>query len=717
MKQVFLVLFLSLFSIQLRAQEIKVESFRILENDMDARTNYPKEDLNGNKAAIIKVVTSETGFTFDTGTTGIEATEQKVGEIWVYVPAKVKKITIQHPIHGIIRDYFFPISIKKATVYELRLTTSRIRTVVEEDAKGQYWILNVTPKNAEVTIDNGTPELLNDDGVLQKLLPYGKHTYTVNAPLYETTGGEITISKERVTTEVKLIPGFGYLDITSEPVVADVYLNGEKVGKTPFITQRLPKGTAKIRLVSGLYQPIEREVDVPGKGDTLTCPIIMSPNFAEVEFVTEQDASIYVNDKRMANGSWKDKLVEGLYKVEARKLGHRTIMKSIKVVKGQNQKIEFDKLTPVYGKVDISTGSLANVKVLIDGKDMGIAPNIFPEVLIGKHQIKLVKEGYKTYYIDLNVEEGKLHNIKAELERELWGDLLVKSSPGATIIVNGIKSLNQYSGKVKAGKCEVTIVYDTYTRTEDVDILAGRTNEYNFPLEGKLQITSSPSKARVRVDGFDKGTTPVVLDIYGKHEISLYKGNKYRYTREDVYVSPMENASRHYSLKRIPNNLYTFWLYTASPTAYFGGMIGVCRTFGWYGKAQIGASDCKKDVDWDLDYSQVPYNTWQKQDRYRMSITSGPMLRVAKWLYLYAGAGYGDYGRIYSGMTGNYDYEYSYFCPLRCKGLEAEGGAIFKAGAFVLSCGYSTIFSDVPAGEKRFGDLHVGIGFTINHSK
>lgn len=717
MKQVFLLLFLSLFSWELSAQELKVESFKMLEKDLDASVHHPKEDMNGNKAAIIKIVTTETNFTFDVGSVGYISQEQKVGEIWLYVPAKVKKITIKHPNHEILRDYYFPIPIKKATVYELKLTTSKMRTIVEEDAGGQYWILNVTPKNAEVTIDNGTPELLND-GVLQKLLPYGKHTYTVNAPLYETTGGEITIGVERVMTNVELTPNFGYLEISSSPVTnTEVYLNGEKIGITPLVTQRLPKGPAKIRVVSEKYQPVEKEVTVPSKGDTLACPIVLSPNFAEVEFVTEQDASIYVNDKRMANGVWKDKLVEGLYKVEARKSGHRTILKSVKVIKGQNQKIEFDKLTPIYGKVNISTGSLANVKVLIDGKDMGVAPNIFSEVLIGKHLIELMKDGYKTYKTEINVEEAKLHDIKVELEKELWGDLIVTSSPGATIIVNGKRSSGQYNGKVKAGKCKVTIEYDYYNQTEEVDVLAGHTNKYNFPLEGKLQITSSPSNARVRVDGFDKGTTPLELNLYGKHEISVSKGNKYRDTREDVYVSPMKNSSKHFSLKKIPNDLYTFWLYTVSPTAYYGGMIGICKTFGWYLKAQIGPSDYKKDLDWNFDYSQVPYNTWQKQDRYRMSITSGPMLRIAKWLYLYVGAGYGDYGRIYSGMTENYDYEYSYFCPLRCKGLEAEGGAIFKAGSFVLSCGYSTIFSNVPADEKRFGDLHVGIGFTINHSK
>lgn len=715
MKNVLCVFLLMFFVQQVGAQEIKVESFRILENDMDAKIHHSKEDLDGNKAAIIKVVTTESGFIFDLGSINYVEVVHKTGEYWVYVPEKVKKMTIQHPSLGIIRDYRFPISIKKATVYEMKLVTSKIRTIIEEDAGGQYWVLNVTPKDAEVTIDNGNPELLKD-GVLQKLLPYGKHTYTVKAPLYEPTGGEITIGQERVMTSVELIPGFGYLKISSYPVTnTDVYLNDEKIGKAPLVTQRLPKGPARIRVVSGLYQPVEKVVDVPSKGDTLACSIVMSPNFAEMEFVAESDAAIYVNDERMANGLWKDKLVEGLYKVEARKQGHRTIMKSIKVIKGQNQKIEFERLTPIYGKVDISTGSLANVKVLIDGKDMGIAPNIFPEVLIGKHQISLVKDGYKTYQTELNVEEGKLHNIKVELEKELWGDLVVTSSPGATIIVNGIKSLNQYSGKVKVGKCQVSIVYGNYSRTEDVDILAGRKNEYHYPLEGKLQVTSNPSKARVRVDGIDKGTTPVVLNLYGRHEISVSKGSKYRYVSEDVNVSPVGDSSKHFSLKKIPNDLCSFWMYTTSPSAYYGGMIGVCKTFGWYLKGQYQPSEYKDDIDWDMDVSKVDYNTWTKEDRNRLSITTGPMLRLAKWMYLYVGAGYGDYGRIYSGSSG--DYYYSYFCPLRCKGLEAEGGVILKIGGFALSCGYSTIFSDVPAGEKQFGDLHVGIGFTINHSK
>ena len=51
MKQVFLILFLSLSSLQLSAQELKVESFNILDKDLDASVYYPKEDMTtGNNA-------------------------------------------------------------------------------------------------------------------------------------------------------------------------------------------------------------------------------------------------------------------------------------------------------------------------------------------------------------------------------------------------------------------------------------------------------------------------------------------------------------------------------------------------------------------------------------------------------------------------------------------------------------------------------------------
>ena len=82
----------------------------MLENDLTANTyGSMMRDQNGEVAALIRVVTPEKGFVFDGGMMGIVGTKQDVGEILVYVPHGIQKITVKHEQLGILRDYYFPI--------------------------------------------------------------------------------------------------------------------------------------------------------------------------------------------------------------------------------------------------------------------------------------------------------------------------------------------------------------------------------------------------------------------------------------------------------------------------------------------------------------------------------------------------------------------------------------------------------------------------------
>ena len=108
-------------SAQTDSSGFSVQSFRKLDWDLDARSNYPVLDQNSRKAALIKVVIPEDGFDFDVGVMGVVSVKQEVGEIWVYVPEGVRKITIRHRTYGIIRDYKFECHIESASVYEMRL--------------------------------------------------------------------------------------------------------------------------------------------------------------------------------------------------------------------------------------------------------------------------------------------------------------------------------------------------------------------------------------------------------------------------------------------------------------------------------------------------------------------------------------------------------------------------------------------------------------------
>jgi len=130
----------------LAAQHIAVKSFRVLENDLDARVNFPRKDQNGDVCALIKAVTTETGFDWDGDQLGIVKTLQKKGEIWIYVPFGAKRITISHAALGVLRNYAYPLNIEKAAVYEMALTTGKVVTVVQEEKiktarpSGPTWI-------------------------------------------------------------------------------------------------------------------------------------------------------------------------------------------------------------------------------------------------------------------------------------------------------------------------------------------------------------------------------------------------------------------------------------------------------------------------------------------------------------------------------------------------------------------------------------------------
>ena len=134
------VLFIFCFCVSaIGAQNISVSSFKLLDSDLTANTTGTMErDQNGEVAALIKVVTSEQGFAFDGGMVGVTKTKQMTGEIWVYVPHGIKKISIMHDKLGVLRDYYFPIAIEKARTYELVLTTGKVETVVNRTASKQY---------------------------------------------------------------------------------------------------------------------------------------------------------------------------------------------------------------------------------------------------------------------------------------------------------------------------------------------------------------------------------------------------------------------------------------------------------------------------------------------------------------------------------------------------------------------------------------------------
>ena len=205
-KSLLLLLFFG-FSIALNAQNIHVKSFQALPTDMTAASdlNGKRIDQNGQVAALIKVMTTETGFVFEGGTLGIVDAQQRVGEIWVWVPRASRKITILHQQLGGLRDYRYPIEIESGCTYEmvLSVTTATPETVIKEDVPFQILSFEVIPHNATLEVNDQIWEL-DRDGKAMKMVHLDTYTYRVQAKGYQPDAGKITITDPNNPQIVKI---------------------------------------------------------------------------------------------------------------------------------------------------------------------------------------------------------------------------------------------------------------------------------------------------------------------------------------------------------------------------------------------------------------------------------------------------------------------------------------------------------------------------------
>lgn len=220
------------------ADGLSVVSFRLLDTDLTANTRgTQKQDQNGEKAALIKIVSPEQGFLFNGGSLGIVATEEKPGEIWLYVPPRAQKLTITHQSFGVLRDYYYPVSIQSGRTYEMLL----------DIGTGRYVTITTSQAKSDLTIDG---EYVGKAPIYNRYMSYGKHTISAQNGRYEGTNTFNVVptddTKGRVVSvEMRdMSDHFGDVEVTVDNN-ADIIFNGRNMGAGTWIAQ-LREGTYTI---------------------------------------------------------------------------------------------------------------------------------------------------------------------------------------------------------------------------------------------------------------------------------------------------------------------------------------------------------------------------------------------------------------------------------------------------------------------------------------
>ena len=474
-------LFLLMCSLTSQAQQIAVKSFRQLENDLDARASYPKEDKNGEKAAIIKIVTTETGFEFDGGMIGIVASVQRTSEIWLYVPRGSKVVTIMHPKLGQLRNYPYPMAIGAGDVYEMILTTGKVVTTIEQPVIETQWLLITTePAGADVYINDQpagkTP--------YQNNLPAGKYTWRVSKELYLPESGfaNLIAGGDKQVMNVKMKPNYGSLNITSVPENgASVSLNDMPTGKiTPCSIEMVKSGEHTLILSRDMYETTTQRVTLAA-GETKQIAVNMNPTFAQVTVTSEPVADIYINKQMKTKGTWQGRLNPGVYTFEARLDKHLTATETQTVIVGRPLNVNLSP-TPRTGTLKIMTTPF-DASIRIAGKEMGKTPVLLKNQLIGDYTVELSLTGYATANEKVTIAEGQTAEINATLQNGMQVEITSNPTGANLFIDEKPKGKTPYIGNLSFGSHKLGIESNGKLAKKDVQITQGGVKTFSLTID------------------------------------------------------------------------------------------------------------------------------------------------------------------------------------------------------------------------------------------
>ncbi len=246
--------------------------------------------------------------------------------------------------------------------------------------------------------------------------------------------------EERPEQEVKPTPATSTLRVTTKPLGASVYIDGELKGKTPIKDLKIEPGSYSVVIEKEGYSSVEETVLVKQSEkvemvrDLLLIPgitITTRPSGASVKIDGELKGKTPIKDLKIDVGS---------YSMVIEKEGYSSIQETVEVKEGK--KVEMVRALPIIaGCISVKTEP-EGCHIYVDDKLYGVTPREIDEIKIGTHRVTLSHKDYEPKSVEIEVVEGETTELTEEL-KGLPGKVLVTSEPsGAQIWLN-----RKYIGK------------------------------------------------------------------------------------------------------------------------------------------------------------------------------------------------------------------------------------------------------------------------------
>ena len=329
------------FALGTFAQELKIKSCTLASTDVTASSleNIRMDDV-GDPCALVKILLLD-GISKVQGNV-IGDIKEYSSEKWVYLSKGTKEIRIIPMHYKPLRVYFPDFGIdgmesKRTYVLDLVIQNMGAEPV---DAGGNFYALSVQPKNAVVTID-GIQQNVSTDGAYSAMLPYGTHTYKVEAGGYISKSGSFSVSSGDMTPiSVSLLSAMASVSITCPTPAVSLYVDKKAVGNSPW-SGSLKEGMHLLEARKSGYRSQQKTIQLAQQqkldvtfGELVAIQGNLSVNYKPF------GADVYVDGKKLGQSPRVfNGLLVGNHQVEVRKDGYATDRKTISISEGQTASI------------------------------------------------------------------------------------------------------------------------------------------------------------------------------------------------------------------------------------------------------------------------------------------------------------------------------------------------------------------------------------------
>ena len=387
----------------------------------------------------------------------------------------------------------------------------------------------------------------------------------------------LALSLEKVAGPVVPEP-MGSLEITSEPLGAEVYIDGRATGKTPTTLAEIPAGTHTIELRREGFKDFVTTVKVSQEqiskveGNLVMIPEPVKPEpMGSLQITSEPlGAAVFIDGRTTGKTPTTIKSIKaGTYTVKLTREGYKDLVTTVKVSEEQASKVEGNLVMvpkPVepepMGSLQI-TSDPPGAEILIDGTTSGKTPTKLENVTAGSHNIKLRQKGFKDFVANVTVSAGQAAEVKGDLE-SLIGMLKVRVKPFGSLYVDDKllreNAIAPVTETVPVGKRRVKAIHPVYGVWEkETEIVADKVRDvlFDFDKTCKLNI-SAVDEAGERLPGkiyvdskFTNKYAPMIIVVRpGAHTIEV-RMDKYESVEAPRVITVEKDQPLKFRLKKV----------------------------------------------------------------------------------------------------------------------------------------------------------------------